>query len=61
MPAENIFIVERGSVSLTSVDRQGRPRIARFIRASGIFGLDALLPERTRIFTAILERLPRFA
>lgn len=52
-PAESVFALCRGSVSLTLADPMGKTRIVRFVRAGELFGLDALLPVATRMFDAM--------
>jgi CRP-like cAMP-binding protein len=58
-PADAVFTVRSGSVSLTLVDRMGKPRIARFVRTGELFGLDSLLPTTTRVFSAIAREQTR--
>jgi CRP-like cAMP-binding protein len=53
LPADNVFILKSGSVSMTLSNRRGALRIADFIQAGEIFGLDAFLEDKTRVFTAI--------
>jgi CRP-like cAMP-binding protein len=53
LPGESVFMVCSGSVSLALGDTHGRERIVRFVPAGGLFGLDSLLPSKTRLFTAI--------
>jgi len=52
LPAEAVFAVCSGSVSLALTDPLGRDRIVRFVRAGELFGLDALLPSTIRLFSA---------
>jgi CRP-like cAMP-binding protein len=52
-PAEGIFLLCRGSIKLTTVSNAGMERIAAFVICGELFGLDCLLPERIRCFTAV--------
>lgn len=52
LPADCLFVVQKGSVSLTSVDKVGNSRIAQLLGPGRTLGLDALLWRRTRVFTA---------
>jgi len=53
LPTEGVFVVRSGSVRLTFSDPFGNARIARFVWAGEVFGLDSILTERTRLFTAV--------
>jgi CRP-like cAMP-binding protein len=53
LPAENVFVVRSGSLSLNLSDADGNARIVRFVCPGEIVGLDSFLPGNTRIFTAI--------
>jgi len=52
-PAESVYFLCRGTVSLVAVGGNGTKRIAAFIRPGEMFGLDSLLPEQSRLFTAV--------
>lgn len=52
LPAEGVFVIQKGSVSLTFVDKVGNSRIVQVLAPGRVLGLDALLAERTRVFSA---------
>jgi len=52
-PAETVFVVRSGSVRMTLSEASGGTRIVRFVRPGEVLGLDALLSEKIRVFTAI--------
>jgi CRP/FNR family transcriptional regulator len=58
-PADAVFAVSSGSVSLTLVDPMGKARIVRFVRSGELFGLDSLLPSGTRVFSAMAREQSR--
>lgn len=58
-PADAVFAVCSGSVSLTLVDSMGKARIVRFVRPGELFGLDSLLPTATRMFSAMAREQSR--
>jgi CRP/FNR family transcriptional regulator, cyclic AMP receptor protein len=53
LPADGIFVLKTGSISLTRSDALGNARIVRLVLPGGVFGLDSLLPNRIRFFTAV--------
>jgi CRP/FNR family transcriptional regulator, anaerobic regulatory protein len=53
LPADSVFVVQSGSVSITHVNAGGQSRIAKFLGRGAIFGLDAFLTRKTRLFTAV--------
>ncbi len=52
LPAEGVFVVRKGTVSLVYLDELGNSRIAKFVVPGQLMGLDALLQKRVRAFTA---------
>jgi CRP-like cAMP-binding protein len=52
LPAEAVYAVRSGSVSLVLSDILGNERIVRFVHPGHLFGLDSLLPRKTYFFTA---------
>ena len=59
LPAQCIFVVQSGSVSLTSVDALGNQRIASFVRPGEALGLDSFLSRHTHLFTAVARENSR--
>lgn len=53
LPADGVFIVQRGSLRITFTGVGGQSRIVRFVSSGDIFGLDSFLPERERVFTVV--------
>ena len=48
-PAEGVYLVSKGSVSLTLTDARGHERIVQFVRAGELFGLEAMSAEESRL------------
>jgi CRP-like cAMP-binding protein len=55
--ADSIYVLCKGTVSLMSLDINGRKRIACFARSGEPFGLDSLLPQNGRLYTAVAREL----
>jgi len=53
LPADGLFFIQKGSLSLTVSDSRGNTRISRFVGPGELCGLDAFLPHRTHVSTAI--------
>jgi CRP-like cAMP-binding protein len=51
--AEDVYLLSTGSVALTLTDALGNERIIRFVGPGDVFGLDALVPQKTRVTTAV--------
>lgn len=52
-PADGVYILCDGSIKLTSSIDLNAPRIAGIIRTGEWFGLDSLMPNSRRLFTAV--------
>lgn len=53
LPASGLFIVERGSISITADDESGTTRIIRFVGPAGLFGTESILPQQIHRFSAV--------
>jgi len=52
-PADAVFFLRDGTVKLLGLSAMGTQRIVGILKSGEMFGLDSLLPGRTRVFTAV--------